>query len=268
MNEGLMERFPSRFQRHLAFAQPQYIAALALSGILASCGGSGPATTATAVLPSVTISASPTSVGVQTKVQLTWSSTNASTCTASDAWSGAQAASGSVQITPPTAASIFTLTCTNATGGAGSNSVSVTVQPPTDPVAGSVSDTTLLGADTNNNGIRDDVEAYITQRYADSTQRSIMMNFAAATTNFLLSKDAASALSGQKLTNQASVCGQNNFGLSQYQIERVAVQAAILNNGTRFQAYFGNQQLLSGAVFPTLDQVNCNLDGKPFNGTP
>jgi hypothetical protein len=50
---------PSKaFPRHL-------YSVLAPSGVLAACGGSGPATTATAVLPSVTISASPTTVGVR-----------------------------------------------------------------------------------------------------------------------------------------------------------------------------------------------------------
>jgi hypothetical protein len=243
---------------------------VAIIGIcLTACGGgSGPATTPTNSSPTVTINASPTKVSVQTNVQLTWSSTNASACVAGNAWSGSQAINGSAQIIPPTASSTFTLTCSNAAGASASQSVTVTVQPPTDPVAGSVADTTLLGADANGNGIRDDVEAFITQRYSDSTQRSIMMNFAAATTKFLLATGAASALSAQNLANQASVCGQNNFGLAQYQIERIAVQAAIFNNPTRLGAYFSNQQVLDGATFPTLDSVKCSLDGSSYNGTP
>ena len=46
------------FPRHLHIV-------LAPSGVLAACGGSGPATTPTAVVPSVTISASTTTVGAQ-----------------------------------------------------------------------------------------------------------------------------------------------------------------------------------------------------------
>jgi hypothetical protein len=50
---------------------------------------------------------------------LTWSSSNASACTASGAWSGGEATSGSLAVTPATSGSYsYTLTCTGA-GGSG-----------------------------------------------------------------------------------------------------------------------------------------------------
>jgi hypothetical protein len=144
----------------------------------------------------------------------------------------------------------------------------VTVAPPTDPVAGSVADATLLGTDTNANGIRDDLEVYIAQRYSDSSQQVIMQNVVATTTQVLLATTPPAALAAQLLLNQASVCGQNKFGLAQYQSERIAAQAAVLNNTARMQAYFANQQLLDGVTFPNADAIKCNLDGASYNGTP
>ena len=137
-----------------------------------------------------------------------------------------------------------------------------------DPVAGSVADATLLGTDANGNGVRDDLETYIDQRYGDADQRTIMLNYAASATKELLAANEATAMAAQLLVDQASVCGDNNFGLSQYQIERVTVQAALLNNAARLKAYFANQDLLDGRTFPMLAAVACNLDGKPYDGAP
>jgi hypothetical protein len=137
-----------------------------------------------------------------------------------------------------------------------------------DPVAGSVGDTTLQGTVTNGNGIRDDLEAYIAQTYSDATQLSIMMNYATAISGFLLATSQASAATAQLVVDQASVCGENNFGLSQFQVQRVTVQAVLLNNATRLQTYFANEQLIDGMSFPRAGSVTCNLDGEQYNGTP
>jgi Bacterial Ig-like domain (group 3)/Beta-propeller repeat len=99
-----------------------------------SCTGAGGTTTQMAVLtvaavpaPTVTIGVSPTSITVGQSATLTWSSTNATSCTASSAWTGTQATSGTVQETPTAAGSpSYTLTCTG-TGGSGSGSATLTV---------------------------------------------------------------------------------------------------------------------------------------------
>ena len=100
-------------------------------GFLYACGGGGggggggyepPATPA----PTVSISADPTSVLVSGETLLTWSSTNASSCTASGAWSGSKATSGTETVTISTSGdNTFTLTCS---GDGGSNSASTTVE--------------------------------------------------------------------------------------------------------------------------------------------
>lgn len=66
---------------------------------------------------------------------LTWSASNASSCTASGAWSGPQAASGTVTLTPPSPGYYtYTLDCTGASG-ATTQSVVLTAYGPTPSIA-------------------------------------------------------------------------------------------------------------------------------------
>jgi len=78
--------------------------------------------------PTVTISASPASVGVNGTSTLTWSSTNATSCTASNGWSGTKATSGSEGTSALSNTTTYTLTCTGA-GGNGNSGATVTVTP-------------------------------------------------------------------------------------------------------------------------------------------
>ena len=80
-----------------------------------------------ASVPTVTISANPTTVASGQSATLSWSSTNTTACTASGSWSGSQALSGSTPVTPVSgSANVYTITCTGA-GGASSASATVTV---------------------------------------------------------------------------------------------------------------------------------------------
>lgn len=107
---------------------------VAVAALLSGCGGgadtaAGPSGGA----PTVTISANPTSVASGATSTLTWSSTNATSCTASGAWSGAEATSGSKATSALSAESTFTLTCANSTGITTVASVKVSIatsQPP------------------------------------------------------------------------------------------------------------------------------------------
>ena len=82
-------------------------------------GGTTPAT------PTITLSPSKSYIYNGNSLSLTWSSTNATSCTASGAWSGTKATSGSQSISPTTT-STYTLSCTGA-GGSSSQSVTPTV---------------------------------------------------------------------------------------------------------------------------------------------
>ncbi len=80
--------------------------------------------------PTVSISAAPSSIALGQSTTLTWSSTDANACTASGAWSGDEATSGSATATPPaTGGSTYVLTCSGP-GGTASTSTSVTVKMP------------------------------------------------------------------------------------------------------------------------------------------
>lgn len=127
-----------------AWSGSQAIAGTASTGALSqdstfalTCTGAGGATSASVTVtvgalppPTVAISASPTSVAYGASSTVTWSSTNATSCTASGAWSGAQASAGSVSTGALTANRTYTITC-NGAGGSASQSVTVMVSSPT-----------------------------------------------------------------------------------------------------------------------------------------
>jgi hypothetical protein len=94
---------------------------LSSSAMLAACGG---ASSAPASVPMPTVSLAAGAL-VQGSSTLTWTSTNATGCTASGAWSGSVATSGS-QVVSPAATSTYTLTCTGS-GGSAAQSATVTV---------------------------------------------------------------------------------------------------------------------------------------------
>ena len=82
--------------------------------VLAGCGGNS---STPAPAPTVTISISPASMPLGASATLTWSSTNAASCSASGAWSGVQEVGGSQKVTPTTAGSLtYSLACTGAVG--------------------------------------------------------------------------------------------------------------------------------------------------------
>jgi hypothetical protein len=98
-------------------------------------GGTASASTAVAITgstaPVVTLSAAPTTVASGASSTLTWSSTNATSCTASGGWSGSKAVSGSASTGALSAAASFTLSCTGAGGTAqASTSVSISAAAP------------------------------------------------------------------------------------------------------------------------------------------
>ncbi|MGH8457355.1 MAG: GlyGly-CTERM sorting domain-containing protein, partial [Stenotrophobium sp.] len=77
--------------------------------------------------PKVTIAVNPSTITLGGSAALTWSSTSATSCSASGAWSGSQATSGSVNVTPAAAGTAtYTLACTGA-GGTTRNSAVMTV---------------------------------------------------------------------------------------------------------------------------------------------
>jgi hypothetical protein len=77
-------------------------------------------------VPKLTLAASSVTVGSSTTI--TWSSINATGCTASGSWSGTLAAGGNKTVTPTTAGTdTYTLTCANSAGASQASAASLTV---------------------------------------------------------------------------------------------------------------------------------------------
>lgn len=101
--------------------------------LISSCGGGGgggggdePYTPPPPPNPTASISADPTTVYIGNSTTLSWSSTNATSCSASGAWEGSKATSGNEDITINQAGELnFIITCSNSSGSSEA-SVSVT----------------------------------------------------------------------------------------------------------------------------------------------
>ena len=90
--------------------------------------------TPTAQPPVLTLTATPTSVAYQGSSVLAWTSTNTTSCTASNAWSGTQLTSGQVTLSGLLNTATYTLVC-NGSGGSSTKSVTVNVAPNVTPPA-------------------------------------------------------------------------------------------------------------------------------------
>jgi hypothetical protein len=81
--------------------------------------------------PTVSLTANPTTINSGSGSTLSWSSTNATSCSGSGAWSGPKSISGSQSVSPTTN-STYNLSCTGS-GGTASDSAAVTVRAPSPP---------------------------------------------------------------------------------------------------------------------------------------
>lgn len=109
-------------------ATSQYLASTAAVGFgVMAVPAATPAAT-------VTLSATPLTITLGQPTTLTWSSTNATACTASGGWTGSRATSGSESATPiATGTTNYTLTCTGV-GGSGNATTPVTVNVAATPL--------------------------------------------------------------------------------------------------------------------------------------
>ena len=162
------------------------IVSLSTLVFISACGGGGggggsPAAPVTPA-PTVNLSADPTSVLLTNTSTLSWTTSNATSCSASGSWSGTKATSGSEAVTISTAGNnTFTLACT---GAGGSRSASVTVEGYRNS-NGVVVDGYISGADvfidenddwtadSNENSTTSDNDGKFTIKYANGNLVSI-----------------------------------------------------------------------------------------------
>ena len=96
-------------------------------------GGAPPPPPPPPSTPTVSISASPSSITSGQSTTLSWSSSNVTSCTASGGWSGTRATSGNLSVSPTTTTT-YTLTCNGANGSANQSAiVTVSSLPPPPP---------------------------------------------------------------------------------------------------------------------------------------
>lgn len=132
--------------------------------MVSACGGGGGGGSGATVgqgggdnpPPTITFSSSDTLVDAGESVTLTWQTSNATSCTASGAWSGSKSISGNEVVGPIESNQTFTLSCSGAGGGSlrevvveiatGGASVNLTSSQPAVGVNGQV---TLTWTSTN-----------------------------------------------------------------------------------------------------------------------
>jgi azurin len=112
---------------------------LVVAALLAACGGGGSGGAQANnpggqnPPPTVNLTANPTTISAGGTSTLQWTSTNATSCTASDGWTGSRATSGTFQTAALNATTTFTLSCSGAGGGALAR-VTVTVAAANSPL--------------------------------------------------------------------------------------------------------------------------------------
>lgn len=118
----------SRFASGAAARQILGIAVLVQFGACGGGGDSAPPPNQGTPKPTITLTVSPNKVLPGAPVEVTWSSSNASGCTASGGWSGALPFNGTQTLTTLLSSSTLVLRC-DGQGGSASSSVNVTVLP-------------------------------------------------------------------------------------------------------------------------------------------
>jgi hypothetical protein len=138
----------------------KYLTFISTLMLLNACGGGGSSAVPS---PTVSIGASGSSIELNNSLDLSWSSTSAESCTASNDWTGVKSISGSEALTLSSLGDqTFTLTCRNSSGST-SQSVEVEVYR---IVTGVVVDGYITGSslfcDTNGNFVLDPGEESVT----------------------------------------------------------------------------------------------------------
>lgn len=99
---------------------------------------------------SVSLTVSPSSASSSVAPTVSWTSTGAATCTASDGWSGAKAANGSETLPAITKTTKFTLTCVSGTGPATLSWTPPTTNSDGTPITGVTGYQVMMGTDPAN----------------------------------------------------------------------------------------------------------------------
>lgn len=123
-----------------------------------------------------------------------------------------------------------------------------------DPIPPVVEDgkATLAGIDANANGVRDDVEQYISQSHPNSAkERAALTQYAKVAQSALLdANDKALSIQHAEEADRAMECGWYTFPSDDaYDNSHTSLQKVILNTDARNRAYFTYNDQLGGQNF-------------------
>jgi hypothetical protein len=172
---------------------------------------------------------------------------------------------------------------TKTAGYKGGETVDGYTLPPMPPK--SANDAMLLGIDTNNNSIRDDVEIYIYNRFQGYTnskvEREIAMQYARTATQLIQSPETAYEDRKYELVGRVNDCASYYYDTYvgkdatfnewlKYSLEHEVLDErlddAIFNTKDRLKAYFKFNASLSGHVYEdrTVVKEACDFDPDPL----
>jgi hypothetical protein len=130
-----------------------------------------------------------------------------------------------------------------------------------------INNSTLLGIDSNNNGVRDDVERWIYKTYNDPVERGIFMQSARAYQKVIV--DPSKALNTKQYLRNVSSCEYYLLENDKKFAEKYSFNYLLkelrkiqFNTNKRHMAHERYQGELSGGVYPVspADKTKCEFD--------
>ena len=120
----------------------------------------------------------------------------------------------------------------------------------------------LMGTDANQNGIRDDIDRLITEKYASTPEvRRAAENYALALQGLMESESRQEAFEAAQLVNKSISCiyerlpTDANFQLRRDMLKDI--KAFTANTQERFAKYWESNSKLAGATFRLADGSAC-----------
>jgi len=138
-----------------------------------------------------------------------------------------------------------------------------TLPPKPDP---KINNSTLLGVDSNDNGVRDDVERWIVKRFDNKAERSIALQIAKALQKVVLVTDEQSALEAMDETDRALDCRGYYFIKHTKDMNTYREAAIFRKNHKIFDSEFKDIQFNTHDRIKAYFSYNRNLSGKVLGG--
>jgi hypothetical protein len=158
---------------------------------------------------------------------------------------------------------VFLSWCVATSGYAATSKADISNLPP-DP--GEAGKTTLAGIDSDNDGVRDDVQRWIALTYPNSAKtRAALRQLAVDYQNSILDVSSKAVVeSNFNIMRKSMACLRyvsRSVGIDYYRLSP-ALEAIILNTVVRTRAFLKGDYLLSGGIYKGIPSgiQNCNFD--------